>query len=103
LEGEAMGKDGAKAKGKEASGKGKQAGGGGGADKGGAADKGKGKKESKSDGLGTCTYVKGMKLLCFLKCFSLSLSLSRAEKTRVHKRDSVQQDSLKTQKSVLRV
>jgi NIMA-interacting peptidyl-prolyl cis-trans isomerase 4 len=74
-----MGKDGAKAKGKEASGKGKQAGGGGGADKGGAADKGKGKKESKSDGLGTCTYVKGMKLLCFLKWTSLSLSL-------VHKR-----------------
>jgi NIMA-interacting peptidyl-prolyl cis-trans isomerase 4 len=69
-----MGKDGAKAKGKEASGKGKQAGGGGGADKGGAADKGKGKKESKSDGLGTCTYVKGMKLLCFSQMdFSLSL------------------------------
>ncbi len=89
-----MGKDGAKAKGKEASGKGKQAGGGGGADKGGAADKGKGKKESKSDGLGTCTYVKGMKLLCFSQ-MNFSLSLSRAEKTRVHKRDSVQQDSLK--------
>jgi NIMA-interacting peptidyl-prolyl cis-trans isomerase 4 len=70
-----MGKDGAKAKGKEASGKGKQAGGGGGADKGGAAEKGKGKKESKSDGLGTCTYVKGMKLLCFLKWTSLSLYL----------------------------
>ncbi len=70
-----MGKGGAKAKGKEASGKGKQAGGGGGADKGGAADKGKGKKESKSDGLGTCTYVKGMKLLCFSQMdFSLSLS-----------------------------
>jgi len=76
LEGEVMGKDGAKAKGKEASGKGKQSGGGGGADKGGAADKGKGKKESKSDGLGTCTYVKGMKLFCFLKWTSLSLSLS---------------------------
>jgi NIMA-interacting peptidyl-prolyl cis-trans isomerase 4 len=63
LEGEAMGKGGAKAKGKEASGKGKQAGGGGGADKGGAADKGKGKKESKSDGLGTCTYVKARHIL----------------------------------------
>jgi hypothetical protein len=39
-----------------------------------------------------------MKLLCFLKWTSLSLSLSL-----VQKRDSVQQDSLKTQKSVLRV
>lgn len=54
-----MGKD-SKAKESGGKGKGKQAGGG--SDE--NASKGKGKAGKASDGLGTCTYVKGLFFLC---------------------------------------
>lgn len=59
-----MGKDSSKAK-ESSKGKGKQAGGGGDDN---ASSKGKGKAGKSADGLGTCTYVKGILL------FLLSIS-----------------------------
>lgn len=68
-----MGKN-SKVKESSVKGKGKQSGGGG--DEGGSKGKGKGKGGKSADGLGTCTYVKGLSILIDPAIHLIDLSLN---------------------------